>query len=95
MANKKWSETAPEGLMLKRILTMLDKKRKKLDRKGQDPSLADITLLARTVAYVAEKKTNLAKQTDWEDRLKVVEHTSHLQHLRQEKLDALQQQIEK
>jgi len=66
----KWSDSSKEGKLLKRIMTRLDKREKKMDDNMDLDTLMDF---AKAVAYVAEKKSNLAKNADWEKRIKILE----------------------
>ena len=70
MTNTKWSDSAKEGKLLRRILDRLNRKEKKMP---EDIDLETLITFAKSVAFVAEKKANLAHKTDFEERLKYLE----------------------
>ena len=70
MTNTKWSESAKEGKLLRRILDRLNRKEKNMP---EDVDLDILITFAKSVAFVAEKKVNLAQKTDWEQRIKYLE----------------------
>lgn len=73
MGNTKWSDSAKEGKLLRRILDRLNRKEKKMP---EDIDLDTLITFAKSVAFVAEKKANLAHKTDLEERIKYLESVS-------------------
>jgi len=64
----KWSESSTEGKLLKRIVKRLDKFEKKMKEPDNYAEMEELLQFARSVAYVAEKKSNIAKHADWEKK---------------------------
>lgn len=78
---RKWSDSSSEGRLMARIIVRLSKKEKVMP---ENPKLADLTNLAKTIAYVAEKKSNLAKNSDWEERIVRLEKMAMLAPIKEE-----------
>ncbi len=74
----KWSDSSTEGKLLKRITIRLDKFEKKMKEPETYNDMEELLKFARSVAYVAEKKSNIAKHADWEKRIKVLEDKASL-----------------
>lgn len=74
----KWSESSTEGKLLKRIMKRLDRYEKNLKDPTSDEEMEKLLKFARSVAFVAEKKSNLAKHSDWEKRIKTLEEKASL-----------------
>ncbi len=74
----KWSDSSKEGKLLKRIVNRLDKYEKKMKEPETYDDMEELLKFARSVAFVAEKKSNIAKHADWEKRIKVLESKASL-----------------
>jgi len=74
----KWSESSTEGKLLKRIVKRLDTYEKKMKDPENYDQMEELLKFARSVAYVAEKKSNIAKHADWEKRIKLLEDKASL-----------------
>ncbi len=74
----KWSESSTEGKLLKRIVKRLDTFEKNMKEPRDFDEMENLLKFARSVAYVAEKKSNIAKHADWEKRIKVLEDKASL-----------------
>lgn len=76
MPKLKWSDSSSEGKILKRITTAIDKKTSadKLEPKSID----DLLEIGRKMAYISMQKSNLAKNYDWEIRIKNLENIAKL-----------------
>jgi len=70
MTNTKWSDSAKEGKLLRRILDRLNRKERNMP---EDVDLDTLITFAKSVAFVAEKKANLAHKTELEERVKYLE----------------------
>lgn len=75
---KKWSESSTEGILLKRVVARLDKYEKNMKEPETNDDIEALLKFARSVAYVAEKKSNIAKHSDWEIRIKILEDKASL-----------------
>lgn len=74
----KWSDSSKEGKLLKRIVTRLDKFEKNMKDPETYEDMENLLKFARSVAYVAEKKSNIAKHADWEKRIKILEEKASM-----------------
>jgi len=70
MTNTKWSDSVKEGKLLRRILDRLNRKERNMP---EDIDLDTLITFAKSVAFVAEKKANLAHKTELEERVKYLE----------------------
>lgn len=66
-----------------RITKRLAKKEKRM---ADNPSMDDLITLAKTIAYVSEKKSNLAKNSDWENRIKRLEKAAMFTPAKEEEI---------
>jgi len=84
MPKTKWSDSSSEGKILKRITTALDKKTKadKLDQMDIEKLLE----LGKRMAYISVQKSNLAKNSDFEERIKKLEKIAMLTHDEEEEI---------
>lgn len=67
MTKDKWSDSASEGKILKRITTAINNKTsaQKLGKMDLDKLLE----IGRQMSYISVQKSNLAKNSDWELRI--------------------------
>jgi len=80
----KWSDSSSEGKILKRITTAIERKTsaKTLETK----SLDDLLQLGRQMAYISVQKSNLAKNSDFEERIKKLENIAMITHDKEDEL---------
>jgi hypothetical protein len=64
---EKWSVSAHEGRILKRITNAIDKKTKQKDL--DNLPIEQLMEMGKKIAYISMQKSNLAKNSDWEERL--------------------------
>lgn len=68
---QKWSASSSEGKILKRISRAIDRKTKPDSLDKMD--LEELLSLGKQMAYISVQKSNLAKNSDWEDRITALE----------------------
>lgn len=82
---EKWSSSRSEGLILKRITTAINNKTSAEALKKKD--IDELLEIGRKMAYISMQKSNLAKNTDMEERLEKLEKARKFVEEKQEEIE--------